>query len=321
MSIKNIVSIHYNMYFRSLKQDKKGFLLLTDKGSYKLMKTSLSPSDIVFIYSAQQHLRDNKFSYFERIIPTKDGCPYIRFENNFYILHSNIEGNPIELNEDNLQKCVDFINLFHSTSTNLKYTSGSKQRIGYGVDRIKSRNIYSVLSKVKNNPEIIKDKEIRSYINENIDKQIQYAKKVIEIFEDSNYLRLIEYAMNESRFIHGNLCTKNILEYNNKLYLKNLFDIEMNIREKDIADFLKSILEKDKNINIDEIIYEFHNKSENYYRRKIILALILMPIEFYSMVKKVMKLEEKWTIKMFQNKIDKIVQNNEIKDIILASLH
>jgi len=71
MALKNIIKLHYGFDIKTLKQSKDGLLVKTIRSEYLLKKTKMSPAEIVFIFHCHQHLKDNKFVNFEKIVPQK----------------------------------------------------------------------------------------------------------------------------------------------------------------------------------------------------------------------------------------------------------
>ncbi len=230
------------MNIKNMKQLKNEFLIKTTKAEYIAKKIKLSPAEIVFIYHCQEHLKENKFVSFEKIVSTKDGCPYLRFDKSLYVLIEHFKKEPVEINEKKISNCIEFINTFHAASTNILSTIGARYKASYAKDRIAARNMYSVFTKIKQNPDLIKNEKVRNSILRTIDKNIEHVEKAMKILEDDKYLSLIRRSMQENRFVHGKLTIHNIVKSYNKLRLINLFDVELNIREKDIATFVKSLL-------------------------------------------------------------------------------
>jgi len=322
LALKNIISLQYGMNIKSMKQLQNEFLIKTAKAEYIAKKVKLSPAEIVFIYHCQEHLKENRFVSFEKIVPTKDGCPYLRFDKSIYVLIEHFQKEPIEIIEKEISSCIEFINMFHAASTNLTSTIGARYKASYGKDRIAARNMYSVFTKIKQNPRLIKNESLKKVILKTIDKNIEYVEKATKILEDDSYLSIIRRSMQENRFIHGKLTLQNIVKSYNKLRLLNMFDVELNIREKDIATFIKSLLKRNKDLDFDEIIGRFYITSFDQYRQKLILALLLLPYEYFSVVKKVLKLGNlEWASKGFEEKINRICERDEYKHKILASLH
>lgn len=322
MSLKNIISIQYGINIKLMKQQKGGFLIKTPRADFLARKVSYSPAEIAFVYHLEQHLKENRFLCFEKIIPTKDGCPYLRFDKYTYVLTDYFSKNNGNIEYKSIANCIDLINSFHSSSTNLGKTIGAKYRVGYGKDRILARNILSVLKKVRENPSMIKDQTLRAAILDSIDENIEFAENAIKIFEDDRYLQHIQRSMQEKRFIHGKLGINNIIEKDKKLYLINMFDMELNIREKDIAYFIKSLLRNEEGVDIDDIIQSFYKTVDNSYKKRLILGLILMPYEYYSIIKKMLKLGDgNWSSIAYKDKLIRVCERSFFKRKIMTSLH
>lgn len=322
MSLKNIISIQYGLDIKLMKQLKEGFLIRTARSDYIIKRISLSAAEIVFVYYCQQHLRENGFLNFEKIIPTKDGCPYLRFDKYTYVLLDFFDKKNVKLTEKQVLSCAELINAFHSSSANLNQMVGAKCRVGYGKDRIVARNIYSVFTKIKQNPSIIKNDSLKKTILKSIDENIDFVTHSLQILENDNYLKLIQRSMQENRFIHGRLSTKNIVKKDKKLNLINMFDMELNIREKDIVTFIKSVLKDMDDIEIEEIIELFYIPDYDEYRKKLIMGLLLVPYEYYAVIKKILKLGSfDWANDAFKEKIEKICEKSLFKRKIITSLH
>lgn len=322
MVLKNAISVQYGMNIKSIKQLQNEFLIRTTKGECIVKKVKLSPAEIVFIYHCQEHLKENKFVSFERIIPTKDGCPYIKIDKSIYVLTEHFKKEPIEVAEKEISNCIEFINVFHAASTNLTSAIGARYKASYGKDRIAARNMYSVFAKLKENPNLIKNESLRKVILKTIDQNIKYVQEAVRILEDDKYLSVIARSMQENRFIHGKLTLQNIVKSYNKLRLLDMFNVELNIREKDIATFIKSLLKKNKDLDFEDIIRHFYVTSFDQYKRKLVLSLLLLPYEYFSVIKKILKLGNlEWAFKGFEEKINRICEKDEYKHKILTSLH
>lgn len=322
MGLKQKFKLYYGFDIKELKKFKDGYLLKTGKEEYLLKKTKMSPAEIVFIFHCHQHLKDNKFVNFEKIIPTRDGCPYLRFDKVTYVLIEHIKKEPVELSEKQVVSCIEFINSFHAASTNLKSVVGAIYNVQYGKDRIAARNMYSMFIKLKEKPQLIKNEKLRNIILGTIDPNIEYVKKALEILEDDRYLEVISRSMQENRFIHGKLTIYNIHKCYGKLRLANMFDLELNVREKDIATFVKSLIRIDKNFDFEDCISKFYNTSYNNYKKLLVLAMILLPYEYFSLLKKIIRFRDlDWASEEFEEKFKKLCEKEQYKDKILASLH
>ena len=322
MALKQKFKLHYGFDIKELKKFKDGYLFKTSKAEYLLKKIKMSPAEIVFIFHCHQHLKDNKFVNFEKIVPTKDGCPYLIFNRNTYVLIEHFKKEPVEFSEKQLANLVEFINAFHSASSNLKSAVGARYKVQYGKDRIAARNMYSMFTKLKENPQLIKSERLRNIILSTIDTNIEYVKKALEILEDDRYLEVISRSMQENRFIHGKLGIYNIHKCYGKLRLANMFDLELNVREKDIATFVKSLLKIDKNFDFENCISKFYVTSYDNYKKWLVLAMILLPYEYFSLLKKIIRFRDlDWASEGFEEKIKKICEKDQYKYKILASLH
>ncbi|BCS81950.1 protein kinase family protein [Anaerocellum diazotrophicum] len=322
MALKQKFKLCYGFDIKELKKFKDGYLLKMGNAEYLLKKTRMSPAEIVFIFHCHQHLKDNKFVNFEKIIPTKDGCPYLRFNKLTYVLVEYFKKEPVELSEKQILNCIEFINSFHAASTNLKLAVGARYNVQYGKDRIAARNMYSMFIKLKEKPQLIKNEKLRDIIIRTIDTNIEYVKKALEILEDDRYLEVTSRSMQENRFIHGKLTINNIYKCYNKLRLGNMFDLELNVREKDIATFIKSLLRIDKNFDFEDCISKFYNASYNNYKKLLVLAMILLPYEYFSLLKKIIRFRDlDWASEGFEEKFKRLCEKDQYKNKILASLH
>lgn len=90
-----------------------------------------------------------------------------------------------------------------------------------------------------------------------------------------------------------------------------MFDLELNVCEKDIVMFVKSLFKIDKNFDFEDCISKFYVILYDNYKKWLVLVMIFLLYEYFFFFKKIIRFKDlDWVFEGFEEKIKRICEKD-----------
>lgn len=274
----------------SAKQVRAIVKVETNKGTYALKKVDYSPEKLNFIYEAQEHLWKNGFQNQSRWLVTKSGKPFFEIGNGHsYYLNNWINGKESDIKKlDQLIEITELQATLHQSSRGFIPSPNAEIKTrwedwesDYELNIARLRNLYN---QVKIGPESDMD---LAFLN-TAEEAIKMAETGMELLKASAYKEVLNQAIDEKGFVHGDFVYHNFIRSNEgKMHVIDFDFCVQNLRVRDLAVFLVSLMHRaDWDVVLNEKILKAYHKvyplSEE--ELKILKAIMHFPKHYWRVV-------------------------------------
>lgn len=271
-----------NIKFKDTEKQRAVYKLETSKGIKCLKKVYYDEGTLLFIYSVIEWLNFKKILC-PRLLSTKKGLKYVRYNNGLFILTDWIEGRKCDYeNTEDIESAADNLARIHKYSSGFKPIDGSTIRVSK-TDFYQSFNKHFMqLLELSNKAFIIKDKYSKLFLD-NFDFYLRKA-------EDSLYLLT---SINDNNIASNSICHLDYVNKNliytpdNKIYVIDFDRCEMGAPVYDISIFLRRILKR-KTTSYDFDIFKLAiNSYENIRKLSkeevvLLISILMFPSKFWK---------------------------------------
>lgn len=262
---------------------------------WAIKKFEGSEQSILSSSSILEWTKDGRFNSISDIRRTYYGRPYIKIENNKYILTNNIKGKKIKLSDkEEVISAIKCLAEFHLAAEGYLMPSGIKTVAYWGRGMEEYKTLTCHLEKYadlldRNGCKNSFEKETRDHL----DYLYKTARKSIEFFRSEKYIDAIEKSM-KRREICINDFTQNsviMLGKSKKPFITKIFSLGYNMCEEDIASMARRYIEETGCIEfLEEIISEYDKKrSLNSVSKENIRHMTLFPETPLKIISKYLK--------------------------------
>lgn len=271
-----------NIKFKDTEKQRAVYKLETDKGLKCLKKVYYDEGTLLFIYSVIEWLNAKKILC-PRLLPTKKGLRYIRYNNGLFILTDWIEGRKCDYEiEDDIKAAADNLARIHKYSTGFKPIDGSTVLISK-TDFYQSFNKhFQQLLELSNKAFIIKDKYSKLFL-ENFDFYLRKAEDSLYLLSGIDYNNISYDSICHLDYVNKNL----IYTPDNKIYVIDFDRCQMGTPVYDINVFLRRILKR-KTTSYDFEIFKSAIESYENVRKLnkdemiLLISILMFPSKFWK---------------------------------------
>jgi CotS family spore coat protein len=193
---------------------RKVYRLITkDRKILAYKKINYQIPQLLFIYSAMEHLVNNGFTKLGRLITTKDNLPYYQIDNDIYVISEWVEGKEGDYNRRaDLVETIKTMAELHVASHGFRPMEGSQERREWGHWINKYNHRREQLLEFKEN---ILTKKYRTDFDtiylQFFDYFYNNAQDAVAILKESPYFKLSEQYEESNPFCHHDLAYHNII--------------------------------------------------------------------------------------------------------------
>lgn len=325
--LKNKVLCHYNfkiyeihnIKFKNTDKQRAVFKVKTDKGMKCLKKVYYDEGNLLFVYSVTEWL-NIKNILCPRLIGTKDGHRFVKYNDHLFILTDWIEGRKCDYNNINdIIMMAKNLGKIHENSRGFKPIEGSVIK-NFDKDYYLSPYKHFIqLLQFWNNALYINDPFSELYM-ENFDYNFKKAKESSDLLSSIDFSTPLGDDVSSSAICHLDYVNKNIIfTPRNNLYVIDFDNTRLDMPIHDICYFLRRILKRenttwDFNVFFSAIqSYESVRKlSLNEYN--VILAILMFPQKYWKTSRDYYKNRKICNPAPFINVMRKISKQNDAHD-------
>jgi CotS family spore coat protein len=264
----------------------------TNKGTFALKKVSHKAEKINFIYEAQEHLWKNGFRNQSRWLVTQSGQPFVPLEDgNSYFLTTWIHGKESNITRpDQIKEIMRLQANLHQCSLGFTPSCYAKINPKWGQWDKKFESDIGKLKKMYNEVKLQPDSALVSAFLVTAEGIIQMAEDGKEFFNPSAYNEVLNRAIAEKGFVHGDLAYHNLICSNDgKLNVIDFDYCSQNLRIHDLARFLRRVMRRanwdiDLNFSILQAYHEVYPLNEA--ELEILKAMMHLSKRYWRAVKR-----------------------------------
>lgn len=267
--------------FKDTDKQRAVFKIITDNKNYCLKKVYFSKDVLFFVYSVIEWFYRNNINV-PRIISTSNKGRFAEYENMYFILTDWIIGEKCnyELRENTIA-AVENLSIMHNVSKDFYPIEGSLKREGFDNLNISLCKHFNQMLVCSNNAFKYGDRFSKAYLT-HFDNNQLLAKTAVDVSSTIKFNKL------SKSLCHLDYVNKNIIfDSENKLWVIDFDNCEMDYCVHDIAYFLRRILKRnttnwDVKLTIDCLnSYEkIHPLSQDEY--KYIFSYLLFPQKYWK---------------------------------------
>ena len=237
---------HWGLEAYKWDQIKDVFKVKTNRGLKNLKMSPLNIRRLLFVHQAILHLLQNNFSYMYPILPTQDGHTFICTADKAFSLFDWIEGRQCDFgNPNELGEAGKILADFHLKSVGFTPPPNSNMRnqIGKCLQHFEERyqDLLNYTDIAHHSPD---DRFAQIYLA-NLDHFLPMAERAIAKLKQSNYPQLVNQALANRSFCHGDPAARNfILTPQNQTFLIDFDSCRLDLPIMDLIKFTRRVLKK-----------------------------------------------------------------------------
>lgn len=321
--ILDIVLKQYNFNITNFTKIGSVYKLETPEGNICLKKIRHGRHKANNACVLAQELLNKGFCNVPRYYKTIGGKNRVRYKKLVFYATEWIDGEECNLNNiDEAIDCVKLLAQFHLANSNID-SKGFKTK-----NDLKNwpKIFKDKLQDIERYERIINNKRIKGEFDSSyykcVEKMYHRGMVALNFLNTSDYYKLSKEANKNKTICHNNFYGQNIIKKENKYYIIDLDDIDINIYVNDLAELISRLMCK-RNYNWDfskaKILIEAYDSINKLSKSKleIMLALIVFPDKFWKLGRKRYKKHKPWDEAKYMQKLTKILNCNEMEDKFL----
>ncbi len=279
---------HYDFEVQKIKPLRKAVFRLTTSSGVKALKGVHYPmGELLFMFSAMEHLFSREFTRLARINLTKDGLPFVPLGGRSYFVTEWINGREADYgSERDLQATVKTLAELHMASRGLQPLPGSylKTELGRWPENFHRRGeqILEFMWEAKGKRE--KTKFDRMFLRE-VSGFYEEAREAQKALADTAYWELVRIAQRESCFCHHDMAYHNVIIKDGQGYLIDFDYCLCDMRIHDLASLvIRNMKKHNWDISVAEKILRYYHKHYPLWQKelKVMLAFMMFPQDFWQ---------------------------------------
>jgi len=290
------------------------FFCKTERGHYKIYKTSDSHQVIRQRYELLEKLAASGFSNTDRIVLSTQGMTYVQLGRETYVMSKYIEGR--ELNLDCLEDVVlatESLAQFHiaARGLNCALSQSFSNTLSLLDVFAKDTAFLAKMAKQVNNNSRLLDFDVMFV--KNISHYINKATESQELLKKTDYAALHTTALEEGHICHNALKEENLPITNDMCYLVNFKDAVIDTQITDLASFLRRYARRsNKTIPLKKLmdVYDRINPLPNH-ASQIIHAQLVHPWQFIKIVQEYYSKKRGWAPAALMGRIQSVLEEQE----------
>ncbi|ONI44010.1 hypothetical protein AN641_08490 [Candidatus Epulonipiscioides gigas] len=306
----------YDLEVYKSQYNRSNFILDTNKGKYILRKVNIQTSQIIFMYTAINHLRKNGFMQIGAIYPTKKNSPFVQNFNQNYILQSYKTSLEIEFkNKEDIKEIVKLLANFHKCGLNLE-TSNILD------NSIHIKDIYSYFSKrikethaLKKNIQPLSQKtEFEIMFLKDYKDYLYLENLALMCIDENSCNALIEIAKTNKTLAHNEYKYHSVGKIDNEIHLINIDKCGINMQINDLSSILAKVMQKNEwdTKFLSVLLEEYEQiKPLSLEEKAVLKALLIFPEKFASMCNNYLQCKRRNNYSMFSVKWENMLVYKE----------
>lgn len=322
--IRELIQKEYGFKVHNMHERDKGILVYTDCGDKVFKKIKKDESQILFVASAYNYIRNKGFKSVSAICKTLEGKYYTRYEGSLYILEDTIKGKFFSIDsEEGGKKIGEMLARFHKAADCFIPAAGSRARVDWGrwIDKLKVQSVR--LNKFK---EMAEEKENKTKFDRMFLKYADdYCKKAEEAYillKDNCYMEKVYKAMQTNQLCHKTFKKHSILALDNgDIFLTGLDNCSYDIIETDLVSLLESCIGNRALPYLQSVLigYSCINPLD-VHSINIIKALLLQPGRLYKVVNRYYGKKKNYNEYELMKKLERGIRKEERRNEIIKKL-
>jgi CotS family spore coat protein len=276
-----------NVKFKDTDKQRAVYKITTDKGQKCLKKVYYNEAALLFIYSVIEWL-NAKGIFCPRMIPSRKGLRYVKYNNNLFILTDWIDGRKCNYdNIDDISAAAFNLAFLHKCSYGFYPIDGSyikKADTDYCQSYTKH---FKQLLELSNTSFSVKDKFSKIYL-EHFDYNIEAARESIYLLSKIDITVPLGDEVSMNAICHLDYVNKNIIfTPEGKLCIIDFDNTCIDMPVHDICGFLRRILKREStpwDFNIFKTAVESYSSVRELSKKEfiMILAILMFPQKYWK---------------------------------------
>lgn len=286
---------------------RKVYIAKTNIGDIVLKKIDYSISDLRFINSVIEYVKNNGFTNIFSFIPSKNDELFVKWNNDIYCAMTHINGRECKFsNPVDLQISSKALARFHNATLNFPINLKVRDRRGTLINDFYHR-INDLVSYKERVVKYRYKNEFDTIFMDNVDYYLKEIQKSIDILENSKYLSLCK-DKEACAICHHDLAYHNIMIVGEEGYFVDLDYSIFDLRTHDLCNFMNKVM-KECAFNIDtskDILRQYNKESRlSKSELEVLYGMLVFPEDFYSVCKNYYEREKSWEYDLFLKKVTK----------------
>lgn len=310
LEARELIEAAYGIRISSIRPNRAGYILDTDKGRKYLRSCQYSESRLIFVQSAKEHLVANGFKTLDTYLLTLGGKPYIDIDGRLYTITTYIDGRECEFSDDNdAIRAAVALAAMHKASKGFKSKSGVMVPSDLGKLPENLNKRYEEIIRMRRKAE--RERNAFDYIYlDCVDKFIKMAEESLSILEGLEYPRLVKKTLMEGVICHHDYSYQNILMKGNTTYI---IGFESCMEELRIYDLVNLIRRKMRKCEWDPgkaaMIINAYSKYEPLSRDEIVVmkAMLMFPQKFWRVANRYYNSRRSWAQRNFTSMLEEVI--------------
>ncbi|AZR73781.1 hypothetical protein BBF96_10520 [Anoxybacter fermentans] len=307
---------YYDLDIQNIHRGRERLILDTPKGQFQLIPTDCDEGFLIFLFSAQQHLKANGFEKFLSLYQSKEAYPYIKYRDQLLVLMDRMDGEKFTYTPINITRGMETLAEFHRAARGLNPMPGSEFKVSWGKWPDRCFEEINELVKYKL---IIKDKKQNSFdekFYEQVDRLIERGLMAWQRFNHEDYRKLLKREMEARAFNLHSYKDSKLQLVDDQVIIKNMLRIRYEVQVYDLAVYLDEIL-KATELPVKEVA-EFIDhytkirplRSEEW---DALIAFLLYPKGLYRLIRHYYKKRKvKDSLERFDDLLNLIDREDEL---------
>lgn len=310
LEYKDLIETAYGIRISSIKPNRAGYILDTDKGKRYLRHCQCSENRILFAHDVKEYLVSNGFTTVDTYFLTQDGKPYLEIDDRLFTVTPYFDGRECEFGDDN-----DAVMASVALSQLHKASKGFKPRKGISVpsdlgklpESLNKR--YDEIIRMRRKAE--RERGTFDYIYlDCVDKFIALAEESLKLLEGVEYPRLVKKNLLEGGICHHDYSYQNILIKGNTTYITGFEYCMEEIRIYDLVNLIRRKMRKCRwNPEKAKMILEAYSRIEpiSSDEKAVMKAMLMFPQKFWRVANRYYNSRRSWVQKNFTSALEEVV--------------
>lgn len=311
----DIINIE-NVKFKDTDKQRAVYKVETNKGYKCLKKVYYSEGNLLFIYSVIEWINARGILA-PRLISTKKGLKYVKYNNHLFILTDWIEGRKCNYdNIEDVEMASSNLAKIHQCSKNFWPIEGSEiQNAGRDFYQSNGKHFNQLLES-SNNAFMVRDRFSKLFLG-HFEHNINVAQKSVELLLDIDFSTNIGDDVSSHSICHLDYVNKNlIITPENKIWVIDFDRCRMSYPVHDISSYLKRIMKRKKTL-WDFSLFETAIRNYESVRKLslnehiIILSLLMFPQKYWKISRDYYKNRDKCNKNAFYSILKKVTDQDD----------
>lgn len=279
---------YFDLEIRESQRTDYHLHLDTSEGPFSVTRTERDEGFLIFLFSAQQHLKANGFHRFVAIHQSKDAYPYFKYRGQKMILEDRVQGEPFTYTPENIRLGMETLAEFHKAARGLNPMPGSEFKVTWG--KWPDRCFAEVNDLVKQKL-LLKEKRSSSFDErfwEQVDHLIERGLMAWQRFNHEDYRKVLKEEMEARAFNLHSYKAEHLQVVDGEVVIKNMERIRFEVQVYDLALFLDEIL-RETNMSPKEVagFVKHYTRVRPLSREEheALIAFLLYPKGLYRLIR------------------------------------